>query len=172
MDTRGLAAGVALFAALLLVGCGSTESGKGSAVGSGGPYAPGASPPAAAPTVAGTAPAGVDPRFVYVTDVPGYELASQSVGVYGDAGFQSVYVSPQGRQIHLGVDAGDPGTAACRPNPPSGETCVADGDAWYRLASAEHTYARAGDGLVVWVWADPKEVDRVTLHTALLAARP
>ncbi|MYS82635.1 hypothetical protein [Embleya scabrispora] len=159
MDTRGgFTAGVALFAALLLVGCGNTEAGR--------------SPVADRPTLAGTPPAAVEPRFVHVVDVPGYVLAPQSVAVYGDTGFQSVYVSAQGGQIHLGVDAGDPNSAACPPNPPAGETCVADGDAWYRSTPAEHTYARAGDGLVVWVWADPNEVDRVTLHAALRDARP
>ncbi|MFI6586241.1 hypothetical protein [Embleya sp. NPDC050493] len=172
MDTRGLTAGVVLSAALLLVGCGSTEAGHGPVAGSGGPHPPGANPPTGDPGSAGTPPAGVEPRFVHVTEVPGYVLAPQSVAVYGDSGFQAVYVSAQGRRIHLGVDAGDPNSADCRPNPPAGETCVADGTAWYRGTSAEHTYTRAGNGMVVRVWADPKEIDRATLYAALLAARP
>jgi hypothetical protein len=32
-------------------------------------------------------------ELIYVTGLPGYELARQSVGVYGDDGFQSAYVS-------------------------------------------------------------------------------
>ncbi|MFE2873366.1 hypothetical protein [Embleya sp. NPDC059259] len=177
MNARVIAAGFGLAGMLLLVGCGSTEGRPGRAVGSGGLYSPGASPPATgrseAPLPTGpTPPPGVEPRFRYVTTVPGYELAAQSVAVYGDTGFQSVYVSAQGRRIHLAADTGGPSTAACPSTPPASGTCAADGDTWYRSTSAEHTYARAGDGLVVWVWADPKEVDRATLRAAMSAAQP
>lgn len=37
-------------------------------------------------------PAGIAPELVYVTDVDGFELATQSVGVFGDDGMSAAYL--------------------------------------------------------------------------------
>ena len=42
---------------------------------------------------------GVAPGLVYMVEVPGHELAGQSVGVHGDDGFGAVHVSPGGDNV-------------------------------------------------------------------------
>ncbi|MGW7368555.1 hypothetical protein ACWGI8_35315 [Streptomyces sp. NPDC054841] len=115
-------------------------------------------------------------ELIYVTDVPGFELAKQSLGPSGDDGFQSTYVqAPGGGQVHLVVDRGSLTEANCRSThvDSAGDapvTCEADGDAtWYRSAGGRHEYARAEDGHVVRVAAD-RSVDRATLRAAARAA--
>ncbi|MGC0416257.1 hypothetical protein [Embleya sp. AB8] len=168
MDSRAVVGGFGLVAVLLLAGCGSTDGHRAGATGTG------TSAPSLDPAmIERAALLGTTPGMVYVTDVPGFELARQSVAVYGDAGFQATYVSTTGRQIHLAVDA--QGAAACPATPPPTpprESCSADGDAWYRATPTEHTYTRAVAGLVLHLWAAPAEVDRATLRAAALAARP
>ncbi|GAA1520288.1 membrane protein [Streptomyces albidochromogenes] len=112
-------------------------------------------------------------ELIYVTEAPGFELAEQSVGVIGDDGFSAAYVSAAtGGQIQLSVDRGKLDGAAC-PKPgedPSGAggtaVCERDGDLRYRATGTTHEYARAYDGHVVRVGADPKVVDRATLRRA------
>jgi hypothetical protein len=44
-------------------------------------------------------PAGIAPELVYVTDVEGFELATQSVGVVGGDGMSASYVRSGGRAV-------------------------------------------------------------------------
>ncbi|MGW7055051.1 hypothetical protein [Streptomyces sp. NPDC054887] len=111
-------------------------------------------------------------ELVYVTEVPGFELAKQSVGVIGHDGFFAAYVSAgTGGQIQLSVDRKQPDRSGC-PKPAEGSAtagggaCERDGDLWYRATGTTHEYARAHDGHVVRVGADAGLVDRATLRRA------
>jgi hypothetical protein len=116
---------------------------------------------------------------VYVTEVPGYELAKQSVGVLGGDGFSATYVKQgAGAQIRLGVDRGSMDAASC-PKIPVGVgsggmggavDCVRDGESWYRTSGTEHEYATEVDGRLVRLNADTAAVDRDTLRKAAEAA--
>ncbi|MGW0548052.1 hypothetical protein [Streptomyces altiplanensis] len=123
-------------------------------------------------------------ELIYVTEVPGYEPAEQSVGVIGDDGFSAAYFSPgTGGQIQLTVDRGRLDETNCAPVPMETRTeagtdtgarsgageggeCERDGDHWYRASGSSHEYARAYDGHVVRVGADRGTVDRETLRQA------
>jgi hypothetical protein len=116
---------------------------------------------------------------VYVTEVPGYEVAKQSVGVLGADGFSATYVKQgTGAQIRLGVDKGSMDAALCPKTPlgvGSGGTdgaveCVADGGSWYRTGGTQHEYATEVDGRLVRLNADTGTVDRATLREAAEAA--
>lgn len=115
-------------------------------------------------------------EHVWVTEVPGYTLARQSVGVIGDDGFGSVYTTPDGGQIQLRVERRAHAGADCTkiPAPDGGQeppaTCERDGEQWYRSTESGHAYAREQGGLVVTVSGAPGEVDRATLRSAAQAA--
>ncbi|MFJ6614509.1 hypothetical protein ACIQPT_29985 [Streptomyces sp. NPDC091289] len=115
-------------------------------------------------------------EHVWVTEVPGYTLAHQSVGVIGDDGFGSVYTTPEGGQIRLSVERRPPAVADCTENPaPEGGqeplvTCERQGEQWYRATESGHAYAREQAGLVVTVSGTLRDVDRATLRSASLLA--
>ncbi|MFJ8074805.1 hypothetical protein ACIQ7Q_12960 [Streptomyces sp. NPDC096176] len=116
---------------------------------------------------------------VYVTEVPGYEVAKQSVGVLGADGFSATYVKQgAGTQIRLGVDRGAIDAASC-PKIPVGVgsggmggtvECEQDGTNWYRTSGTEHEYVTEVDGRLVRLNADAGTVDRATLREAAEAA--
>ncbi|MET9451466.1 membrane lipoprotein [Streptomyces cinerochromogenes] len=62
---------------------------------------------------------GIAPELVYVTDVPGFTLAQQSVGVNGDDGFSAAYWAKNGAVLHLYAERGS--AADC----PAGHVCLA-----------------------------------------------
>ncbi|QTE01740.1 membrane lipoprotein [Streptomyces cyanogenus] len=62
---------------------------------------------------------GMAPELVYVTDVPGFTLAQQSVGVNGDDGFSASYWAKDGAVLHLYTERGS--AADC----PEGYVCRA-----------------------------------------------
>ncbi|UYQ62237.1 hypothetical protein [Streptomyces peucetius] len=117
---------------------------------------------------------------VYVTEVPGYEIAEQSVGVLGADGFSATYVEQGGgAQIRVGVDRGTMDAASCPKIPVGVGTggtggdaveCVKDGRSWYRTSGAQHEYATEVDGRLVRVEADTATVGRDTLREAAEAA--
>lgn len=116
---------------------------------------------------------GVSPDLVYVAEIPGFDLAVQSVGVIGDHGFGSVYVSAEGgRRISLHVLSGRMDALTCPDLPladgsgANGVRCEQDGDLWYRTAGSTHEYARPVDGGVVRLAAGTDAVDRETLRSA------
>ncbi|UUN26200.1 hypothetical protein [Streptomyces sp. FIT100] len=116
------------------------------------------------------------PELIYVTDVPGFEPAKQSLGPSGHDGFQSTYVRiPGGAQVRLVVDRGELSADTCPAVQvdsagDAAVVCEQEGDAtWYRTAGGRHEYARAEDGHIVRIAAD-KSVDRATLRTAAEAA--
>ncbi|MFF2526170.1 hypothetical protein [Streptomyces liangshanensis] len=116
-------------------------------------------------------------ELIRVTDLPGFAVAPQSVGVLGDDGFHSVYVTPQGTtQIELAVERGTLTADTCPDTPVDGTggqvACEKDGAAWYRVSGQLHEYARPEDGHVVRLTARRDTVDRATLRRAASAARP
>ncbi|MYX93775.1 membrane lipoprotein [Streptomyces sp. SID486] len=112
---------------VLLAACGTGKAGEG-----GGGAAAGAGRRAGG-TEAGSASAapgraeldarlralGIAPELVYITDVPGFTLAQQSVGVNGDDGFSVAYWAKGGAVLRLYAERGS--AADC----PEGEVCRA-----------------------------------------------
>ncbi|MEE1929341.1 hypothetical protein V1J52_14320 [Streptomyces sp. TRM 70351] len=120
---------------------------------------------------------GSDPELVYVTEAAGYEMAQQSVGVYGGDGFSAMYVSQDtGAMFQLSVESGDLAALGCaEPAIPSGSgkiTCEQEGELLYRSAGGGHEYARAGEGHVVRVSGARPGTGQDTLRAAAGAARP
>ncbi|MFE4175906.1 hypothetical protein ACFRR7_28325 [Streptomyces sp. NPDC056909] len=117
-------------------------------------------------------------ELIRVTEVDGFEVAPQSVGVVGGDGFGSTYVSARdGARIQLTVDRGTLTAATCPDVPLHGASggraeCERDGTAWYRLSGGTHEYARAEDGHVVRVSGERATVDRGTLRRAAESVRP
>ncbi|MEV6397503.1 hypothetical protein AB0M39_22490 [Streptomyces sp. NPDC051907] len=177
---RGLP--LALLLPLVLTGCGG-EKADPEARAEASASSSRAAAPDAAPTGPLPDPAELQERarylqiaieHVYVTEVDGYHLAQQSVGVSGEDGFSSVYITDKGVQILLEVDRGTIAEADCAQRPvyqAEGQAvrCERDGDGWYRTAGGRHEYARAEDGHVVRVAAE-RAVERSTLRTAFKAA--
>ncbi|MBT2382186.1 hypothetical protein [Streptomyces sp. ISL-11] len=111
--------------------------------------------------------------MIYVIKAPGFEAARQSVGVHGDDGFSSAYVSKSGGIITLTVDRGTLNETNCPTASLQGAVegkvmCERDGDSWYRTAAGAqgHEYALAKDGRVVRLGSDAKTVNRDTLRAA------
>ncbi|MEV7723550.1 hypothetical protein AB0P15_02300 [Streptomyces sp. NPDC087917] len=158
----------AVAVALLLAACG-TKTAPSSAEPSGGADRPALEERARAAQVA--------VENVYVTEVPGYEVAPQSVGVLGADGFSAVYVRQStGSQIRLGVEQGSMDASSCPKSPIGGGgsgaavVCVKDGERWYRTDGAQHEYVTEVDGRLVTLGADTGPVDRATLRAAARAA--
>lgn len=119
---------------------------------------------------------GLAPGLVYVTESPGFMLARQSVGVYGDDGFFAAYWSRRNSaQLLLLVGHGTMTAESC-PEQPLGQgtgtsvDCERDGDTWYRTSAGQHEYAVPQDGHVVRIGAATAAVDRDVLRAAALAA--
>ncbi|MEU1089377.1 hypothetical protein ABZ401_21600 [Streptomyces sp. NPDC005892] len=152
---------------LTLVGCGTEHVGTGS-------RAPEDVPDSAELEARATALQTRTDR-VYVTEVAGYTLATQSVGVLGDDGFGSSYTDRNGHVIQLGVERAGHSPADCGKKPPTDgaadyTVCEREGESWYRATALGHAYARAEGDLVVTVSAALPGVDRATLRTAADAA--
>ncbi|MFM9676570.1 hypothetical protein [Streptomyces brasiliscabiei] len=120
---------------------------------------------------------GLAPGLVHVTEAPGFTLARQSVGVYGDDGFSAVYWSRKsGAQLLVLVDRSTMSAGDC-PERPIGQgaggsvVCERDGKAWYRTSAGRHEYAVPADGHLVRISAATDAVDRPALRAAALAAR-
>ncbi|MFI7132333.1 hypothetical protein ACIBQ1_42115 [Nonomuraea sp. NPDC050153] len=73
---------------------------------------------------------GVAPDLMYVVDLPGFELAEQSVGAVNEEGFGAFYTAPDGRRVEMRIDRGpyrcagtcerDGGGAPIQPTGPGG----------------------------------------------------
>ncbi|WP_067140103.1 hypothetical protein [Microtetraspora malaysiensis] len=120
---------------------------------------------------------GTAPDLIYAVEIPGFELAEQSVGVVGEDGFGAVYTSPPGRQVELRVNRGTFGDAVCAETPifdaepGSAVTCDHDEAGWYRSGGGRHEYvAVRGDHLIRLV-GRPGEVARDALKSAVAGAR-
>ncbi|WP_424215972.1 hypothetical protein ACN20G_27895 (plasmid) [Streptomyces sp. BI20] len=126
----------------------------------------------------------VDVANVYGTEVPGYGLTGQSLGVTAEEGFSATYADEATTaQIRLGVKAGTIDAASC-PKLPVGVgmgggaaaggpvTCTKEGERWYRVSGEHHEYATAVNGRLVRVEGDRKTVTKAVLLTAAEKARP
>ena len=84
--TRRAVVVLAVPAVLALAACAGAEGGT-------------TDPAEAAAIATWSEPAGIAPELVYVTEVDGFELATQSVGVMGDDGMSAIYVRSGGREV-------------------------------------------------------------------------
>ncbi|MCX4765753.1 hypothetical protein OG562_33210 [Streptomyces sp. NBC_01275] len=117
---------------------------------------------------------GIAPELVYTTEAPGYSLAQQSVGVYGDDGFSAVYFSQKnGAQLQLAVDRGSMTADTCPQEPVAGSSetavvCTRDGDAYYRSAGERSEYAVPKNGFVIRISGEgvPRDVLRQAARNA------
>ncbi|MFH9662078.1 membrane lipoprotein [Streptomyces sp. NPDC017248] len=76
---------------------------------------------------------GIAPELVYVTDVPGFTPAQQSLGVNGDDGFSLSYWARNGAVLHLYAERGS--AADC----PEGYVCLAPAKGHVVRISGEKT---------------------------------
>jgi hypothetical protein len=106
---------------------------------------------------------GVAPDLMYVVELPGYELAEQSVGVVGEEGFGAFYTSPDGKRVEMRVEHG--------PYTCSG-TCDRDGNGWYTVKDGRQEYVAVRDGHHLRLISDFGQVDRRVLKEAAEGARP
>lgn len=106
---------------------------------------------------------GVAPDLMYVVDLPGYELAEQSVGVVGEEGFGAFYTAPDGRQVEMRVDRG-PYTCA--------GTCERDGEGWYTVHEGRQEYIAVRADHYVRLVCPAGQVDRAVLKQAAEGAGP
>ncbi|WP_248965184.1 hypothetical protein [Sphaerisporangium perillae] len=121
---------------------------------------------------------GVSPDLVYVVDLPGYELAKESVSVYNDEGFQTYYISAEGRQLWFGVDRGAFSDALCQVRPlhdaealDAPVSCERDDVGWYRTSGEHHEYVAMEDDHVLRLGGLREDVERVALKEAMASAR-
>ncbi|MCA2176303.1 hypothetical protein LDL08_08920 [Nonomuraea glycinis] len=106
---------------------------------------------------------GVAPDLMYVVDLPGYELAEQSVGAVNEEGFGAFYTASDGRQVEMRVDRG-PYTCA--------GTCERDGDGWYTEHEGRQEYVAVRADHYVRLICPDGQVDRAVLKQAAEGARP
>ncbi|MFF4659590.1 hypothetical protein [Streptomyces sp. NPDC001381] len=103
---------------------------------------------------------GIAPDLVYTTDVEGYTLAQQSVGVHGDDGFSAAYFSRKsGKFFQLSVERGTLTAADCSGQPVAGTdgastACERDGETWYRTTDGSSEYAVPKKDLVIRISGD------------------
>lgn len=121
---------------------------------------------------------GVAPDMVYLVDLPGYELAEQSMSVYNEEGFQAYYFSAEGRQVWFGVDRGSFSDAVCAVKPlhdaeplVAPDSCEYDEAGWYRTSGRWHEYATVQQGHVIRISGLKADVDRASLKEAISGAR-
>lgn len=123
--------------------------------------------------------AGLEPDLVYVVDVDGYDRVAGGAGVYGDSGFQDIYVSPAGADIRLTVERSALDDAGCSGLPiPAAEpvgapvACVSDGDGWERTSGDRQEYARLDGGRLVRVSGRIDATTMDLLRSVVADARP
>ncbi|MEU4093156.1 hypothetical protein [Streptomyces sp. NPDC026673] len=114
---------------------------------------------------------GIEPAMVYVTDVPGYSVALQSVGVIGDHGFGASYTGPDGGTIELRVDErAYAGPVGCEDSAGKAgtdqATCEQEGNHWYRATGTSHSYVLEDADRVIRLSADTGTVSRDVLRQA------
>ncbi|MFI5804220.1 hypothetical protein [Streptomyces sp. NPDC051561] len=147
---------------LVLVACGTEKAGSPGSGGGGGSSSGGKAAVDSAELKQRAGESALE--HVYVTEIPGFTLARQSVGVIGDDGFSGTYVSQTGGQVQLAVDRGKLPDGGC-------DGCVKDGAHWYSATGGEKRYQWAEGGHVVRLTATG-EVDRDTLRAAAGKTHP
>nr|WP_055506770.1 hypothetical protein [Nonomuraea pusilla] len=106
---------------------------------------------------------GAAPDLMYVVELPGYELAEQSVGGINEEGFGAFYTSPDGRRVEMRVDRG--------PYRCSG-TCERDGTGWFTVDGGRQEYAAVREDHHLRLICDVGQVERGVLKQAAESARP
>lgn len=121
---------------------------------------------------------GVAPDLVYLVDMPGYELAEQSIGVINDEGFGAFYVASDGKRVQLRVDRGQFSDALCAARPltdvesaDASVRCARDEVGWYREGGGRHEYIATRGDVLLLLTGKLTDVDRETLKAAVAGAR-
>ncbi|GLW23579.1 hypothetical protein DI270_015450 [Microbispora triticiradicis] len=121
---------------------------------------------------------GVAPDLVYLVDLPGYEMAEQSMGGVGEEGFGVFYTAPGGRQVELRVDRGAFDDDMCRSTPINLATppdalvlCIHDEVGWYRMAGDRHEYVAPRGDVLIKLSGGVTDVSRAALKAAVAGAR-
>lgn len=155
---RGVRAGsAALLLSVALAACGTEIVGSGGGGGGGGGSTGGGAAVDRAELKKRAGESALE--HVYVTEIPGFTLAAQSVGVIGDDGYSGTYVSKDGGgRIQLSVERGKLPADGC-------VGCEKDGANWYSSGTDGSTYRRAEDGHVVRLTGSDG-ADRATLKAA------
>jgi hypothetical protein len=98
---------------------------------------------------------GIAPELVYTTEVKGYDLAPQSVGVGAAEGMSATWFNATtGAMLTIRTDHGELTAASCVETPmwdaPGGTvTCTEEEGAWHRSSGGVHEYiAVRGDALI------------------------
>ncbi|WP_214408997.1 hypothetical protein [Sphaerisporangium fuscum] len=122
---------------------------------------------------------GVAPDLIYVVDLPGYELAEQSIGGVGEEGFGAYYVSSGGKQVYLHVDRGSFSDARCAAtpiadaDPPDAPVrCDHDEVGWYRQGGGRQEYVVVQGDHYIKLSGRVADLDRAALKAAVAGARP
>ncbi|WP_413759426.1 hypothetical protein [Streptomyces sp. MMBL 11-3] len=159
-----------LFLPFLLVACGTEKADAGAGTGTTSGTGAAADP---AELASRAEALGVAPEMVYVTEAPGFTVAEQSVGVFGDDGFHAAYFNPKTHaQLEMFVDRdtrtakGCPTAGSAQDGPARKATCERDGDLWYRDGADRHEYLVPRDGHVVRLVGDADRLDRAALRDA------
>lgn len=140
---RTTAVAIAVSMCVLLSGCAT------------GARASAAAPEAVARHVDGT---GIHPALVYTTEVPGYDLAPQSVGVTGEDGMSASWVDADtGAVVSIRTASGELTAEDCASTPlwegaGGTVTCTQDGDTWHREADGIDEYVVQREDTQVWVF--------------------
>ncbi|MBA9003451.1 hypothetical protein [Thermomonospora cellulosilytica] len=122
---------------------------------------------------------GVDKELVHVMELKGFRRAVGAMGVYGDDGFQDVYVSDTGVDVRLTVERRGLTVADC-PRLPipamdvagAGVRCVQDGDGWRRTGGDRQEYAVTRGDLLVRVSGQVGRTTFGLLRDAAAGAKP
>lgn len=121
---------------------------------------------------------GVSPEVIYAVSLDGFTPAWQSIGPYGESGYNAAYVSPDGGLAMLTVDPRGMTDTDCpqRPLATAGASadveCTADDTGWYRVSGDQHEYVVVHDGAAVALSAGVGAVDRDALADAVADAHP
>ena len=114
--------------------------------------------PASADSIAASAnAAGIAPELVFTTEVDGFDLAAQSVGLGAADGMTATWFNADtGSMLTIRSDFGELTEESCIAVPlwdaPSETVSCADEDGiWHRSGGDTHEYVAVRDGALIWV---------------------
>jgi len=103
-------------------------------------------------------PAGIAPELVYTTEVDGYDLAPQSVGLGAADGMTATWFDGStGAMLNLRTDFGDLTEESCAAMPlweaPEVTVACADEDGmWHRSGGDAHEYIAVRGDALIWIF--------------------
>ena len=101
--------------------------------------------------------AGIAPELVFTTEVEGYDLATQSVGLGAADGMTATWFNGStGAMLTIRSDFGELTEQSCTQTPlwdaPGVTvTCAGENGMWHRSGGDTHEYVAVRDGALIWV---------------------